>query len=187
MFFLLRRTFVLGFYGLLAAVGIYVYQQREIFRPLVDLFTLWKNSESKSPPFIDELSGEVVRVLDGSTFQLKDAQGLNYVISLTGLDVLAMRKRDNAAERAIADGSKTNLMKLILGRQVKIELTSTNQNLTGLGVVFLGQTNVNAKVLEAGMSHINPQFIKSLPLKQQYELLAAQRKAQEQKLGIWKE
>src|SRR6185503_1652859 len=81
---------------------------------------------------------------------------------------------------------RTNLSSLILSNQVHIDITATNLNRGGWGVVYVNGTNLNLKMVEAGTARINPNYLKTLPLKEQYAFLVAQKKAQGLRLGIWK-
>jgi endonuclease YncB( thermonuclease family) len=187
MFLLLRKIVICLGIALFAAVALYAYQRWQVFQRLGDAFTVWRSSENQQHPVFAGISGEVTEVIDGCTFQLKDPTRRLYLIRLTGIEV--PNGGDGAPElgRALAGESKTNLASLILGKEVKVLPTHLSANGTGLGIVYLGQTNVNAQVLAAGMARLNPQFAKTLPFKEHYAMLSGQRNAEAQHFGIWKE
>ncbi|HKS36247.1 MAG TPA: hypothetical protein VJW76_03590, partial [Verrucomicrobiae bacterium] len=60
---------------LLAGLGIYVYQQRAIFSPLVDLVDAMLIRDGFEQKISGEMTGQVVKVFDGDTFQVRDEAG----------------------------------------------------------------------------------------------------------------
>ena len=86
----------------------------------------------------------------------------------------------------MANLSKTNLVSLILSNQVKVAFTYMSEFRGGVGITCVNDTNnVNARMLEAGLVWINTNGLRTLPLRDQYALVLAERKAKEQRLGGW--
>lgn len=89
------------------------------------------------------LRGKVVRVSDGDTVVLLDADNTQHKIRLNGIDA-----PENG--QPYGDKSKEYLSNLIAGKEVTVEVKGTDQYKRILGVVYLGDTNINAEMIRAG-------------------------------------
>jgi endonuclease YncB( thermonuclease family) len=180
MFHTLHKTVLVMFWVFLACLGIYVYQQRAVFYPLVDLAEALRIQEGFEQKVSGEVIGRVVKVYDGDSFQIRDAQGKAFTIRLTGLDAPDIQ-RTNKAELLLAGESKTNLTRLILSNHVRVQITYSNDARVALGIAYLGQTNINATVVATGMAELKREYMNGLPLKERYALLRAERAAKQLK------
>ena len=86
-------------------------------------------------------------------------------------------------QRELKQETKSCLSGLILSNQVKVDLISTNETHGGLGIVYLNNTNINLRLVELGLARINREYLKTLPVKEQYTFLHAEKKAEER--GTW--
>ena len=77
--------------------------------------------------------------------------------------------------RAVA--SKTNLSRLVLSNDVRVELTYTNDTGSALGIVYVGTNNINVKAVETRIVQAKRENMRGLPLKDRYALIQAERKA----------
>ena len=178
MFRLLHKIYVaLRWLALLAAVGV-LYLNRSLFYPLVDLVDALRISDGLQQQKSGEVSGRVTRVLNGDMFVLKDASGRTHTIRLTGIDA-PVYQISNRSEMLRAFASRTNLSRLILSNDVRVELTYTNDSHGALGLVYMGKTNVNVLAVETGIARANRDYMNGLPLKDRYAFIQAERKAQE--------
>jgi endonuclease YncB( thermonuclease family) len=176
MFRRLHKVYV-GFCWLACAacVGV-VYHHRALFYPVVDLADALRVSEGLEQQKSGEVSGKVARVLSGDMFVLRDERGQTLTIRLTGVEAPSYELNNPAAQsRAIA--SKTNLSRLILSNDVRVELTYTNDSRGALGIVYVGTNNINAKAVETGIAQAKREIMRGLPLKDRYALIHAQRQA----------
>jgi endonuclease YncB( thermonuclease family) len=180
MFHLLHRLVVGMAWVLAGAAGLYVYQQRAVFYPAVDFVTAWRIQEGFHQETAGEIRGRVVRVASGDTFQLTDDTGRAYQVRLTGLAAPEFHP-SNKALQALAGASRTNLSRLILSNDVRVVLTYSNAPRSGLGIVYLGETNVNAAQIASGQAEARHEYMNGLPLKDRYLLLRAERFAAGQK------
>jgi endonuclease YncB( thermonuclease family) len=180
MFHTLHKIVVVMLWVLLAGLGIYVYQQRAVFSPLVDLVDAMLIRDGFEQKISGEMTGQVVKVFDGDTFQIRDDQGRVLNVRLTGLDAPDIQ-RTNKAELLLAGESKTNLTRLILSKPVRVQITYSNDTRGALGIAYLGETNVNATMVAWGMARLKLEYMNGLPLKNRYALLRADRRAKEQK------
>lgn len=185
MFHTLRRLILFGCAAMILGAGYVLYRNREVFEPAADFIELWRESQGKRRDFIGVLEGEAVRVIDGATFQLKAGDGQYYNLRLAGVDPYSWQDPKTRRTTKMAGASRTNLSQLILDQPVRVELTFTNTERSGLGIVFCQDQNVNVQVIEAGMARLKLDWIKTLPLSHQHRLLTAQQKAQELKVGVW--
>jgi endonuclease YncB( thermonuclease family) len=81
------------------------------------------------------------------------------------------------------DPVKARLSELVLSNEVQVILTWVDESRRCLGVVHLGRTNVNGWLIESGLVKLNRDFIKTLPLLEQYALIRADRRANERTLA----
>jgi endonuclease YncB( thermonuclease family) len=103
-----------------------------------------------------------------------------YSIALLGTVPLA---RTNARPRDWPDPAKARLSGLVLSNQVEVTMTWIDERRRGVGVVRVGPTNINAAMVESGLAKLNRDFIKPLPLTDQYALIRADRRASERRLA----
>ena len=175
-------------WGLLLLGGWTLYANREVFRPLVDLVQVYREMTlvPTPQPVIGQMTGQVIQVTGADTFRVKNAAGTAFHFRVDGVDAPQFLDAQTREQGRLWTQCRTNLSSLILSNQVRIDITATNVNRGGFGVVYLNGTNLNLKMVEAGTARINPNYLKTLPLKEQYAFLVAQKKAQELHLGIWK-
>jgi endonuclease YncB( thermonuclease family) len=186
MFHTLRKVVIgLGF-GLLIGVGIYLGVRWELFHSLMDLVEVVQMKEKGQPRKLEPLTGRVIQIVDDHSFRLRNNQGMVYVFQLTGLDSPAAPKATNEIIRGLREDSKSHLTQLILSNQVEILVTYLSEQRSGLSLVYLGQTNVNAAMVEGGLARLNREYLQGLPFKEKYALVRADSKARRQKAGLWK-
>jgi endonuclease YncB( thermonuclease family) len=185
MFHTLHRIYVVGWVALVVAALAWIYPRSGASEALLDWYAVWQNRPEFNAPAVGELSGKVVRVIDGAslTVQTPDQQWHN--IGLLGLEAPARTR--GLAESRLADRSKALLAELVLSNDVEVLLTWTDAHRRGVGVVRAGGTNVNAAMVETGLVRLQPQFIKNLPLRDQYALVRAERRAKQHRLQIAKD
>jgi endonuclease YncB( thermonuclease family) len=153
-----------------------MYYHRSLFYPLVDLVEALRVRDGLEQQKSGEISGKVTRVLSGDMILLRDERGRSCTIRLTGVEA-AHYERNNRAAQSQAVASKTNLSRLILSKDVRVELTYTNDSLGALGIVYLGTNNINVKAVETGIVQAKRENMRGLPLKDRYALIQAARKA----------
>ncbi|MBI3415131.1 MAG: thermonuclease family protein [Verrucomicrobia bacterium] len=188
MFYTLRKVVIVIFWAILVAFGWFIYEQREFFQPAVNLITvatqLHYTTQASAP--LAEISGQVVQVTGPDTFKVRTTNDVTFHLRLTGMELPPPKGPADYLTRNYLAGVKTNLTSLILSNQVRVALTYTNENRAGLGVVYSDGTCINLKLVETGMTTANRNFLKTLPLAEQYAYLTAQTKAKRQRLGGWK-
>ena len=93
----------------------------------------------------EELAGRIVRVSDGDTVTVLDAGKTQHKIRLLDIDA-------PESSQAYGQKSKDLLASLIAGKDVRVVYSEKDQYGRVLGTIFLGDENVNLKMVEAGMA-----------------------------------
>src|SRR4249920_1485903 len=126
MFHTLHRIMLVAMWALVLCVGMVLYQKRAVFWPAVGAVQALSIREGFEQHAVGELNGTVTKVLDGDTFRLKSVDGQICTIRLTGLDAPDFRPTNKAA-LLLAGQSRTNLSRLILSNDVRVEITYSNR------------------------------------------------------------
>jgi endonuclease YncB( thermonuclease family) len=184
MFHFLHKAVLLAGYGLLATLCMVAYMQRARFQPLIDLVEIGIHYPADRKKVIAEITGEVTKVNDGDSFQIKGPPAM-VSVRLAGLEAPNLRKAKDAFNKSLAGQSKTNLSQLILSNQVTVKILHTNQFRAGAGIVFLHGTNINAEVVRQGLARMNSTYAEGLPTRDRKVLERAEQQAMNQRLGIW--
>jgi endonuclease YncB( thermonuclease family) len=186
LFWSLHRAVKVLFWCFWIAVAGFLYTQRAALKPAADLAELWWNLPSDRPAELALLSGRVTRLFAGDSLQLQDQHGWLFNYGLAGVSVPKAGPTATAADRLAAGASQTNLSRLVLGKRIDIQVTLANpQNRTGLGLVRVGETNVNEVLLRSGWASLKREQIRALPLRTQYGLVRAERLARQDRVGLW--
>ncbi|HPI55285.1 MAG TPA: thermonuclease family protein [Chitinophagaceae bacterium] len=119
------------------------------------------------------LTGKVVRILDGDTFELLDNQHVIWRIRLLHIDAPEKKQAFGAA-------SKQFLADLIFNCQVRVEYSSHDRNGRILGAVYKESRFVNLVMVEQGYAWHYKRFSSDL------RFANAEQKARKMKIGLWK-
>lgn len=129
---------------------------------------------------------KVIEVVDGDTVRLSDGNLLRYI----GLDTPELRIKDKNGDfkyqpQPFGLEAKEFNRKLVEGKEVRIEFDLQKRDRYGrlLGYCFTGKTLVNAKLIEDGYAvlYTYPPNVKYVD-----SFAAAQKKAQQEKNGLWR-
>jgi endonuclease YncB( thermonuclease family) len=186
MFHALRKIVIGICCALVIVAGVYVYQKRAIFSPVTDLIEALRIQDKSPPKALGQLPGRVVSVGDKNSFQLKDAHGTTYIFHLAGLSASAGPEATNGPARGFEVERRRYLSQLVLSNQVQVLVTILNEQRQGLGIVYIGSTNVNAAMAEGGFDRVRREYLRGLPWRERYALVHAESKARAQKAGLWK-
>jgi len=176
MFFAIRRTILVCIYLLIAGIGFYLWTQRAMLEPVFIWVKAWQNRDEKAVDAMPVLTGQVLRVEGVDRIQVTASNGLLWNVGLTG--VTPKRQPQPLARKEAEKKCREYLESLLISNEVRVELTYTNER-RALGLVYVGNSNVNAAVIASGFGKLHPQFIRFLPVDKQYPLLMADRQAQE--------
>lgn len=136
------------------------------------LFSLSTNSK--------ELMGRVIKVIDGDTITILDANKEQFKIRLSGID---------APERKQAFGnvSKQSLSELVAGKVVTVDYNKRGRYGRIIGKVMLDNNDINLVQVKRGLAwhykkYENVQDVEDRSLYAQAEYLA-----QQNNIGLWKD
>ena len=121
-----------------------------------------------------EIIGKVVGVTDGDTITLLDTSNSRHRIRLDRID--APERRQPFGEK-----SKQFLSSLIFGQCVRIEYRKKDCYGRILGVVFLGESEINSVMVRHGMAWHYSFYDKT----ERYAV--AEREARRKKIGLWRD
>lgn len=119
----------------------------------------------------ETLKGKIVKVSDGDTATLLDKNNMQYIIRLHGID--APESGQEYGNRA-----KQHLSGLIAGKQVSVDVKGMDMYKRVLGVIYLGEVNINAKMVEDG-------FAWNYKYSKDKYYIKLQNQAKENKRGLW--
>lgn len=188
MFRFLHRLLILSYWVFWGAVLFALYTQRARLQPAWDYGELLWKQDRTAPAQLTVLTGTVTRVHTPNGFQVRDQAGTLFNYGLAGVAPPDTNLIAAASVRMLSAQAMTNLTGWLAGKSVRIEVTLENPaTRTGLGQTWLGDTNVNERLLAEGLGVLNQDQIRRLPLDQQYRLVQAERAAQANRRGIWAE
>lgn len=137
------------------------------------------------------LLGEVVGVIDGDTLTVLDGRRKSHRIHLQGID---------APERAQAFSRRSteNLSRLVFGKPVRVEWEKRDVYGRILGKVWVAPADcremdcpktldVNLAQVESGMAWWFRRYAWEQPPKERERFEAAEKRAREQRIGLWSE
>jgi endonuclease YncB( thermonuclease family) len=128
----------------------------------------------------DTFSGHVVRVNDGDTIVILDADNIQHKIRLQGIA---------APERGQAFGakSKQHLSNLVAGKAVIVEYDKYDRYQHVLGKVLLENQDMNLKQIEAGMAWHDKEYQAAQTTTDRIRYSDAEREARRVKRGLWQD
>ena len=118
-----------------------------------------------------EIVGKVTRVSDGDTVWVNDKLG-RHKVRLNRIDA-------PESDQPFGKESAAHLKSLIGGREVRVEHTGTDQYGRVLGIIFLGETDINLQMVRDGCAWHYSHFDKTPAY------AAAERDARVAKRGLW--
>ncbi|MFT3994838.1 MAG: thermonuclease family protein [Dysgonomonas sp.] len=119
------------------------------------------------------LTGKIVKVQDGDTVTLLDNNNTQHKIRLHGIDA-------PETGQPYGNKSKEHLSGLIADKNVTVDVKGKDQYKRILGVIYLGDTNINAEMIRSG-------YAWSYKYSKDKYYIKLQEKAKEQKKGLWKD
>ena len=175
MFRNLRRS-LLVCVVLLGLAGAWVaYLNQQWFDPVRDLVWIWQN---RHVPRVTPTRwrGQVTEVLDGKTCYFKGANGSIFRVTLFGLQ--SVGGPETLKTRAYRREQEQHALRdLVLLKDVEADFVTVPVNRHVEAILYLGSTNVNGALLASGDARVDRSKISSLPWRETYGWLAAERKA----------
>jgi len=120
------------------------------------------------------LSGTVVKVYDGDTLTLSDSKGVEHSIRFEHIDAPEVNPK-----QGYGTTSRDALSALVLNKSVTVKVSGQDRYKRNLGVVYLGQTNINLEMVAKGHAWHYKDYSKD----PQYA--TAETQARQAKIGLW--
>ncbi len=132
------------------------------------------------PAFADSLTGKVVKITDGDTLYVLDANYKDHKIRLAGID---------APERRQAYGlaSRKHLASIVAGKQVTVEYQKRDRYGRIVGKVLLDGIDVCLEQVKAGLAWHYKKYQHEQSAEDRELYADAENKARNERLGLWRE
>jgi endonuclease YncB( thermonuclease family) len=126
------------------------------------------------------VSGTVVKIADGDTITILDAQNVQHKIRLQGID--APERRQDFSEV-----SREHLASLVFGKYVRIEYEKVDRYGRLVGKVWVDGNDECLEQLKAGLAWHYKEYEKEQPPADRQLYANAEQEARAQKRGLWKD
>ena len=125
---------------------------------------------------------KVTRVTDGDTVKVA-GNGEKMTIRLVGIDAPETSKKKNQPGQPFSKKSTNHLAGLVLNKSVEVKSYGTDRYGRTLGVIFVGEKNVNLEMVKAGLAEVyRGKPAKGLDLKPYWD---AETEAKKTGIGMW--
>jgi len=128
----------------------------------------------------DTLTGKVVKITDGDTLYVLDANYKEHKIRLAGID---------APERKQAYGlaSRKHLLSIVAGKQITIEYQKRDRYGRIVGKVLVDGRDACLEQVKAGFAWHYKKYQQEQSMEDQRLYADAENKARNERLGLWRE
>jgi micrococcal nuclease len=133
---------------------------------------------------VNSLAGQfrVTRVTDGDTIKITGTD-VKITIRLVGIDAPETSKKKNQPGQPFSRKSTNYLASLVLNKSVEVKSYGTDRYGRTLGVVFVGDKNVNLEMVKVGLAEVyRGRPANGLDLKPYWDAEAGAKKAG---IGVW--
>lgn len=185
MFWFLHYAMKVGIGVALIGVGAWLYANRVWFAPAEEWVETLRRAETETLPIVGEATGRVVRVPAGDSVIVRDDLGAKVSFRIAGVLGPPPSRHPRSERAAIFRRSQDFLKGLAISNEVRIAYTFMVPEGGGLGGVYLAGTNLAVPLLREGMVIVHDASLKSLPIQDQVQLLAAEKEAREARRGVW--
>lgn len=184
MFRFLHRCLHAVLWAFWLAMAFLLWRERERARPLVDYYVLWRDSGWARATPLPRMTGTVVKVIGDGVVQFRSDSGVTWNLGQQGIGTNALPPTPESAKFVV---ETRRMLAARLERQpVEFAFTQTNALRTGLGYFYLQQTNsLLHSFVEEGRWTVKTSDTRILPLREQYRLRLAERRARESTNGVW--
>lgn len=133
---------------------------------------------------IRTIEGVVTKVSDGDTIQITDPQGTRVKVRLYGMDAPETPKRGkiNKPGQAFGEESHQALKSKIDRQRVKLDVMNVDQYGRTVGIVWLGNRNINREMVADGWAFSYRQYLDRAHAS---EYINAEEQARKDRKGLW--
>jgi endonuclease YncB( thermonuclease family) len=124
------------------------------------------------------LTGKVIGVSDGDTITLLNAQQKQIKVRLTGIDC-------PEKSQAFGNRAKKELSDKVFSQNVQIEVRGKDKYGRSLGVVKIGNEDVNEYLISQGVAWHFKKYAKTQPAEEASRYARAEELARQSKKGLW--
>ena len=144
------------------------------------IFSLFAMLMFTMPVQAEVSQARIIKVVDGDTVKVRDLEGLKYLVSLSGVDAPEVSQAQGKA-------AKDYLCSVICGKDVVINFNKLNTEGHVLAVMYLGDTEVNLKMLEGGMAWQDFHDMEVVSGTRNQRYAHAESNARRQGAGLWQD
>ncbi|HKQ53241.1 MAG TPA: thermonuclease family protein, partial [Pyrinomonadaceae bacterium] len=126
------------------------------------------------------IEGKVVRVSDGDTITVLDADNKQHRIRFQGIDA-------PESKQAYGQASKENLSKMVFGKQVTVTWDKVDKYRRTVGKVLLDGRDINIEQIKAGYAWHYKKYAEEQPAEDRVTYAQAEQEARAAKRGLWQD
>jgi endonuclease YncB( thermonuclease family)/methylphosphotriester-DNA--protein-cysteine methyltransferase len=126
------------------------------------------------------IEGKVVRVSDGDTITVLDADNKQHRIRFQGIDA-------PESHQAWGQASKENLSKMVFGKQVTVVWDKVDKYRRTVGKVLLDGRDINIEQIKAGLAWHYKKYAEEQPAEDRVTYARAEEEARAAKRGLWQD
>jgi len=130
--------------------------------------------------FADSLTGKVVKITDGDTLYVLDANYKEHRIRLAGIDTPERKQAYGLA-------SRKHLLSIVAGQQVRIEYQKWDRYGRILGKVWVNGVDACLEQVKAGLAWHYKKYQHEQSLEDRQLYADAESNARNERLGLWRE
>ncbi len=186
MFKILRKALIATFLLCLAGVGFYFWHDPGYRRTIVQTADEFKEKiQDGDKKFAWSGLGVVAEVLKGDTVVVSTEGRPKVPMRMVGIDAPepAPTRKDTA--QPLSAESKDYLSKMILGESVEVDIVAVDSNRRPIVLISRGGTNINVKMVEAGLAEMYDEYLDRLPARTRNAIANAESDAKQNRMGIW--
>lgn len=163
----------------------FAYDNRHLLSPAQDWVNTLERADLERLEVLGTNTARVVRVNSGDTLTVGEKRSDRLEFRIAGVVAPPYNRHRHTPSWKSYEDSRRQLESLVRSNEVSVAYTFLVPRAGGVGGVYLNGTNVAISLLESGMAVVHDPSLKSLPLTDQVLLLAAEKRAREDKRGIW--
>jgi endonuclease YncB( thermonuclease family) len=185
MFWFLHYAVKVGIGLALVGLGLVLYLNRQWFQPADEWAQTLRRTRTDTLPVVGQATGRVVRASSGDTLVVRVENGGPIAWRIAGILGPPASKQPRSARAMAFQASRDALLRLARSNEVSVSYTFVAPEGGGIGGVYLAGTNLAIPLVSEGMVIVHDASLKSLPLVEQVQLLAAEKEAREARRGLW--
>lgn len=186
MFKLIKKLIAGVVLLVLGAAGYYYLRQADNRRWLMQTYVEAREQlQTGEKKYAWTGSVVILEIVKGDTLVVRTEQHPRVTVRLAGVDAPEYSVQPRGKDQPLAEDSKKFTSQLALNQSGTMAIVTTDHLKRPVVVLWLGETMVNARLVEEGLAEYYEEFATDLPAKIRHALINAQIRAQEKRRGIW--